>query len=324
MTSRHIPCRRDKARGLTRRRALTISGAALGLATVPFGSSAALAKDEIVTWNGIALGAAAQMQIVHTDPREARHILETAVAELRRLENIFSIYDETSDLARLNQSGVLAAPPAQLVEVLSTALSLARTTSGAFDPGVQVLWDHYDQARGPGNSLQTSTSLVNYRKVSVSTREIRFENKAMALTLNGIAQGYITDQIAALLARAGLENILIDCGEVFGAGVHPGGRAWKVALADNPVAPIACRNQAVATSSGMQNHLFDPANGQITDRYKSLSVIAPSAILADSLSTAFSVLPEDGWDEVLTGLRGHDVRVLGARSDGTLFQTRTT
>lgn len=324
MTSRHIPCKRDKSPGLTRRRALTISGAALGLTALPFGAAAASTQSRIATWNGIALGAAAQMQIVHSDQREAEHILQTAVAELRRLENIFSIYDKTSDLAQLNRFAVLAAPPAELVEVLSTALSLARTTRGAFDPTVQVLWNHYAQTDDIGNSLQDTAALVDYRKVSVSAREIRLQNEAMALTLNGIAQGYITDQIAALLARAGLENILIDCGEIYGAGVHPGGRAWKVALADNPVAPVSCHNQAVATSSGMQNHLFDPASGEITDRYKSLSVIAPSAMLADSLSTAFSVLPEDQWNEVLAGLKGHDVRILGARSDGTLFQTRTT
>ncbi len=118
MTSRHIPSRRDKAPGLTRRRALTISGVALGLSALPFGSAAASTKNNIVTWNGIALGAAAQMQIVHSDQREARHILETAVAELRRLESIFSVYDKTSDLAQLNRAHVLAAPPAELVEVL--------------------------------------------------------------------------------------------------------------------------------------------------------------------------------------------------------------
>lgn len=315
----------------TRRRALKISGALLGLSSLPRLAGATLTGQELITWHGIALGAAAEMQIAHVDRSEGRHILERAVAELGRLERIFSLYDETSDLSRLNRYGTLASPPPELVEVLSTALSLAHTTKGAFDPSVQVLWDYYEQS-GHQDPLQDTLDRVGYQNVSVTTREIRLEHEAMALTLNGIAQGYITDRLVTLLQDAGLRDILIDCGEIYGAGTHPSGRLWQVALANNPVGPLSCQNQAVATSAAMtvmpgekvgRDHLFDPAIGTSTRRYNSLSVIASTAMLADGLSTAFSVLAEDEWREVLNQFTGQNIQVYGARRNGTLSQLST-
>lgn len=312
----------------TRRRALKISGALLGLSSLPRHAGATLTGQKLITWHGIALGAAAEMQIAHVDRNEGRRILEFAVAELGRLEKIFSLYDETSDLSRLNRFGTLASPPPELVEVLSTALSLAHTTKGAFDPSVQVLWDYYEQS-GHQDPLQDTLDRVGYQNVSVTSREIRLEHKAMALTLNGIAQGYITDRLVTLLQDAGLRDILIDCGEIYGAGTHPSGRLWQVALADNPVGPLSCQNQAIATSAGMtavpggageKTHLFNPASGTSVKRYKSLSVIAPTAILADGLSTAFSVLAEDEWTEVLNRFTGQNILVYGVRENGDLIQ----
>lgn len=317
----------------TRRRALKISGALLGLSTFPARAAAALTRGELVTWHGIALGAAAEMQIAHVDRNEARHILELAVAEIRRLERIFSLYDETSDLSQLNRQGFLASPPAELVEVLSTSLSLARVSKGAFDPSVQALWNRSAQDSAVQEPLQSTLGRVGYQNITVSARELRLEHNAMALTLNGIAQGYITDRLVALLRDAGLNDILIDCGEIYGAGRHPSGRTWQVALADNPAGPVSCQNQAVATSSGgtvipgapgLKAHIFDPASGASAGKYKSLSVIAPSAILADGLSTALSVLAEDAWGEVLKDLTGQNVRICGVRENGTLIHAATS
>lgn len=317
----------------TRRRALKISGALLGLSTFPVRAAAALTRGELVTWHGIALGAAAEMQIAHVDRNEGRRILEMAVAEIRRLERIFSLYDETSDLSQLNRQGFLASPPAELVEVLSTSLSLARVSRGAFDPSVQVLWNRGTQSSAVQEPLHSALGRVGYQNITVSAREIRLEQDAMALTFNGIAQGYITDRMVALLRDAGLNDVLIDCGEIYGAGRHPSGRTWQVALADNPAGPVSCQNQAVATSSGvtvmpgapgLKDHLFDPASGASAKRYKSLSVIAPSAILADGLSTALSVLTEEAWGDVLKDLTGQNVRICGVRENGTLIQAATS
>lgn len=127
----------------------------------------------------------------------------------------------------------------------------------------------------------------------------------MGITLNGIAQGYITDCITRLLRQGGLERALVDMGEIRGLDRRAAPGDWQVGLAD-PRAPqrilaaVPVRNQALATSggygtaldaAGRYTHLFDPRTGSAQPRYQSVSVMAPNAAMADALSTAFSQMP---------------------------------
>ena len=84
------------AQSISRRRAIGITAAAAGLHLLPFGTAKAAA--ELVIWRGIAMGAAAQMQIHHTDRAAAERLIERSVAELRRLEGLFSLYRDDSAL----------------------------------------------------------------------------------------------------------------------------------------------------------------------------------------------------------------------------------
>jgi thiamine biosynthesis lipoprotein len=149
----------------------------------------------------------------------------------------------------------------------------------------------------------------------------------MAVTLNGIAQGYVTDRVADLLRRRGL-RALVDMGEIRALGAAPDGRPWPVGLED-PAAPgqvaetIALDDLAVATSGGYGtrfdaagrfNHIFDPADGRSSWRYGAVSVVAADATTADALATAFCLLAEE---RIAALARACRVRVYLARSDGT-------
>jgi len=143
--------------------------------------------------------------------------------------------------------------------------------------------------------------------VAFDPGRIRFLRPGMALTLNGIAQGYITDRVAELLRARGVVHTLVDMGETRALDGHPAGRPWAVGLEDpraqnGLLQEVALDNQAIATSGGYGtqfdaagrfNHIFDPATGGCASRYLSVSVVAPSATVADALSTAFSLMPMD-------------------------------
>ncbi len=112
----------------------------------------------------------------------------------------------------------------------------------------------------------------------------------MALTLNGIAQGYVADRVAALLAGHGLTRALIDTGEMVAL---PDGD-WPVQLEAG--GNLALRNRALATSAplgmtfggdGVTSHILDPRTARpVLSTWRVVSVSAPSAALADALSTA--------------------------------------
>ena len=124
----------------------------------------------------------------------------------------------------------------------------------------------------------------------------------MQLTLNGIAQGFITDRISDILKQAGYQHVLVELGETRALGSHPEQRPWTIGIqnADNTAAfhdVAELDDCALATSGsygspfskdGQYHHLIHPQTGRPATRWKSLSDIAPTATQADALSTGLS------------------------------------
>ncbi len=301
----------------TRRRAL----AALFTSVVCGAAPALLAAapsvpSPVYRWRGTALGTRATIVIQGADASRAAALAPAWEAELRRLEGVFSLYREHSALRRLNQAGGLDAPPIELVDLLATCQAIHRATGGVFDPSVQPIWDLYarhflrqpDSTSGPdAESRARAGEHVNFAHVHVAADRIEFGRAGMALTLNGIAQGYLSDRIAALLARAGVRHALVDIGEVRALGSRSGGDPWRVALArTGSGAPLTglveLSSGALATSSPAgyrfgghrdHHHLFDASAGASAAAPRTVSVRAPTATLADGLSTAFAMLPAE-------------------------------
>lgn len=300
----------------TRRRFIGIVAAASCLAISPWAIRRAVAGSlpEPTIWRGIALGADAELRIHHANPTFAQELIEQSIAEVHRLEKIFSLYQDDSSLSTLNRHGVLDSPPTDLLRLLSQSRQFSELTDGAFDPTVQPLWrvyaDYFTTPRanpaGPDQSLIVQAlTQVDYRSIELDTTHIRLSRPGMALTLNGIAQGYITDRIAELLNQAGLTHALIDMGELRGLDSGLADPAWRVGLADpdDPVQifqTVELKNQALSTSGGYGTtfdtagrftHIFDPKTGMSQPLYRSVSVMADNATAADALSTALSSMP---------------------------------
>ena len=298
---------------VTRRRCLSIIAALGATALVPGSwSGPAMAKTPAL-WRGVALGAPASIAIHGAENGAAAPLIEAATKEIARLERIFSLHRADSALVRLNSQGELPEPPPELIRLLSIARAISEETQGAFDVTVQPLWQLYARhfadrptARSgpPGHALDDALARVDFRSVGISERGVRLERQGMAVTLNGIAQGFITDAVADLLRRAGATHVLIDLGELRALDTHPAGGAWRIGIGapedkKKVIREIEVVDGAVATSapmgtpfetSGRFNHLLDPRSGASAGRYQSVTVQAPSATLADGLSTAFSLM----------------------------------
>lgn len=307
--------------GLSRRKVIALSAAAGGAALVPFGAPRRAAAAPLLEWTGVSLGAVATIRLAHPDRGAGEHLLRRAVLEAHRLERIFSLYREDTALSELNRRGVLVAPPCELVDLLRVCGQVWRDTGGAFDPTVQPLWrcyaEHFAVAGadpiGPApQHLAAALRLVGWPKVSVSRDRIAFRQRGMALTLNGIAQGYITDRVVDLLRREGIESSLVDMGEIRTLGRHPDGRPWRAAIegaaGPPPHRTLDVIDMAVATTGadgfrfdadGRCNHLFNPATGRCASPTTSLTVVAPTAAAADALSTAFAFMDREAIGRVL-------------------------
>lgn len=312
----------------SRRRAISLFGAVAGCSLLVKNGAIALPKGtSLFTWNGTALGAPAKLTLAHYDQREAERIVTIAINEIERLERIFSLHRHDSDLSLLNRDGRHDAPAIDLLNVMKQSRRFSDLTRGAFDVTVQPLWllfsEHF--TKNPGTSegpskidIENTKKLVGYNQVDTNGGKIRLARPGMAVTLNGIAQGYITDRVADLLTGQGIGQVLVELGETRALDDHPEGRPWRIGLADpsNPsetTETIELTNKSVATSagsgtvfggSGRYHHLFDPRTGDPATQHISTSVVTNRATAADALSTGLYVLPTSQVKEVVMAFPG--------------------
>jgi thiamine biosynthesis lipoprotein len=302
----------------SRRRALAILGGAASLIAWRAGAAPPPRRCE---WRGTALGADARLVLYAHAEAHAERAAAAAVAEIERLEREFSLYRPDSALCRLNRDGVLAAPSPDMLALLREAVRWGDATGGAFDVTVQPLWElharHFagrpDDADGPpAAAIARARALVDYRRIELTAERISLAANT-AVTLNGIAQGYVTDRVADLLRGLGWSDVLIDLGEQRALGRPADRRPWTVAIADPndraaSLAQVPLEHSAMATSAGAgtvldrhgrHHHLFEPATGRSAPYWRSVTVIADRATAADALSTAAAVLPPPRAFEVL-------------------------
>lgn len=280
---------------MKRRRLLQIAAAAGLIAASP----ARAFRLDPVEWRGTALGAAASLIIHHEDRGEAMRLVGQCRAEIERLERALSLYRDDSALVRLNREGRLDAPPVDLVAVLGLAGRFWHQTGGAFDPTVQRVWEaharHFlqigaDPAGPSPDVLERARAAIGWPKVRVSPERVEL-GSGMALTLNGIAQGYVTDRITGLLRHAGMRHVLVNMGEIAVIGERGDARPWRVKLPDGSVTDLSEGALAVSHAEGVRfspscHHIFDPSTGRSARRRDAVIIRAESAAAADALSTA--------------------------------------
>lgn len=314
---------------LSRRHVLRVMAAsfAVPLAALSLGQVQIGARP--VVWRGTALGAVSSMTLWSTRPAHARRTLLRMHAELHRLETIFSLYRSDSELVRLNRTGYLQKPSLDALKVLELSLDIARLSKGAFDPTVQPLWSLYSSGESlDRRRIENACQLVDFNSVDLNRKMVGFARLGMQATLNGVAQGYITDRIADLLRNEGFENALVELGEIRALGRSPEGEPFPIGLV-NPLMPTRLMQQvplseaALAVSGGYGHrmgdgrghHILDPRTGTSASGLAQVAVIAPTAMLADALSTTIYVAGENKASGILEQFR--TVQAILTRPDGS-------
>lgn len=256
----------------------------------------------------LGLGTTLSLRAAHTEPAQAERALDAAVAAIRRVEASMSLYRPDSELVRLNRQGFLKQPGAELLTVLRMAQTVSRRSGGQFDVSVQPLWALYAQTQRQGR-LPTATEIqavrhsVGWQHIVVSDQRIELQRPGMALTCNGIAQGYAADAARAALRQHGVAHALINAGEYASLGHNDRGQAWTLGIEDprdeqRLLAALRSDGRAVATSADhrsaftadrLHHHILNPATGDSPPELSSVTVLAPSAMLADALTKVMFV-----------------------------------
>lgn len=290
---------------MNRRRCLSLLSAT-GAASLLGNGCQRGVREEVTRWRGVLFNSDVDMAVHAMPPAVAEPLIRNCELEMQRLEKLFSLYLPDSPLSRLNRTGRLDNPPPELVDLVRKALLVAERSGGAFDPTIQPYWTWLRETVETTGAIDPEAQAqflekVDFRQVRCGEEELSFGREGMALTLNGLSQGWITDRASEILRDGGAQHCLVNLGEFYGLGTQPSGRDWIVGLRGVEGEEIALRDRALAVSSGAglyfgtgdrRNHIIDPRTGDCVEARKVVAVTAPEAWLADALSTACSVLEE--------------------------------
>jgi thiamine biosynthesis lipoprotein len=326
------------ARGPTRRRAIRIVAAAAGLPLMIAAVRATAPRGRLFDWQGEVLGALAELSLWHTDEAAARRTIRKVETEIARYERIFSLARADSEISRLNAAGALAKPSPELRGLMEESRRFSILSGGAFDISVQPLWRLYEAHFWSRTAVQDDVlararevahDLVDFRAIEIGSARIAFARDGMAVTLNSLAQGYITDAAADLLRNEGYTTAFVDLGEIRALGRHPDGRDWRVGIRNAQAAgglaqTVGLADAAMAVSggygttfepSGQFHHIFDPHTGESAHGLLDATVIGPQATAANGLSTALCVTGEERAAALVAACPGY--RAILTRPDGT-------
>ena len=253
------------------------------------------------------LGTRGEVDVRVARATEVARVEDAIVAEIQRLEAIFTVFDPSSALSSFRSTGATDVP--ELLEVLALAEQWIERSGGAFTPRVQDLIRIWDAAERDG-ALPTDADLA---------RAVGQLGSHPIDNLNAIAKGWIAER--ALLSATSAQDVQSAWLSLGGDIVHRGRESMRVGIEDParpydnvaPLATVLLQDEALATSGGARRYwtidgtryakVLDPRTGRPVDDVVSATVIAPSAADADVLATIglvmdsaefFTLLPAGG------------------------------
>ena len=268
-------------------------------------------------------------------------VLKKLEDKINELDEMLSTGKETSEVSRLNRSGVAVLSPT-VANLVKRSLDIYKKTDGLFDITIYPLMELWGfptkNYKVPSEKeIEEKLKLVGSDKIDFNeeTRKISFKNKGMEIDFGGIGKGYITDELVKILTDEKVESAIINLGgNVFGFRKKPDGSLWNIAIRDpnepdKYMAAIRLEDSAVITSGGYEryfeengiiyHHILDPRTGKPSESgLKSVSIISKDGTLADALSTSLFIMGEEKaigyWKE-----NGNDFDILLMTKDNRLL-----
>lgn len=264
------------------------------------------------------MGSRFDITVVAENEHKGNAYIDTAVAEISRIETLISSWDPNSQTSQINKKAGIEAVKVdtELFELIERALAISTLTDGAFDisyASMDRIWkfDGSMTAMPSEKDIRSSVSRVGFKNIQLDKKNSTVFLTAMGMKIGfgAIGKGYAADKAKALLIKKGVPSGIINAsGDMNTWGKRPNGKEWKVAIT-NPMdknkvfALLPITNGAVVTSGNYEkfvrfddirySHIIDPRTGYPASGIISVTVFAPKAELADALATSVFVMGKD-------------------------------
>ena len=289
--------------------------------------------------SSLAMGTVVTAQLYGPDGEEAGGAIFDALQALEQERLSWRL--SSSDIARINAAAGGSVPVApQTIGYLQQAATVSQKSGGAFDCTIgqlTQLWDiGGENARVPSQAeIDAALQTVGYQSVSLQGGQAAVA-KGQALDLGAIGKGIACDEIAAMLEQSRLSGAVISVGgSILLWGQRPGGGDWKIGVRDprgeasEQLGSFSLPGGYVSTSGNYErtltvngqtyHHILDPKTGYPADSgLISVTVMAPTGLLSDALSTACFVL---GYQDSLPLLKEFHAEAIFVTQERAVFVT---
>ncbi|MDB5145232.1 MAG: thiamine biosynthesis lipoprotein [Mucilaginibacter sp.] len=257
-----------------------------------------------------------EISVVGDDAAAAEEHIDSAVAEIRRIEKLLTTFSDDSQTNDINRNaGIQPVKVDQEVfDLIERSLKISELTQGAFDITYgsidKSLWNFdVNMTQLPDReTAMKSVSLINYHNVilDASKNTVFLKEKGMRIGFGGIGKGYAADKAKVVLQMRGVSSGIVNAsGDLVTWGTQPNGYPWTIAIADpdhslTSFSTLKISNMAIATSGNYEkyaiidgrkySHTIDPKTGLPVSGIKSVTIISPSGELADAMATPVMVM----------------------------------
>lgn len=254
--------------------------------------------------------------VVEESNKIAQDHIEAAIAEIRRIEKLFTTFSDDSQTSLINANAGIqpVKVDTEVYELIERSIAISKITQGAFDITYgsidKSLWNFdKNMTRLPSREdALKMVHLINYNNVILDpvAKTVFLKERGMRIGFGGIGKGYAAEMAKNLLTRQGVKSGIINAsGDLTAWGLQPDGRQWRIGIS-NPERPqeifsyLDISGKAVATSGNYEkyimvgekkySHTIDPKTGLPISGVKSVTVISRNAEFADAMATPIAVM----------------------------------
>ncbi|MEX1238448.1 MAG: FAD:protein FMN transferase [Cyclobacteriaceae bacterium] len=254
--------------------------------------------------------------VVARDPDQGNLCIAKGIEEVRRIEKLFTTFDENSQTNLINKNARVRPVQvhAEVFSLIQRSLKLSVLTQGAFDityGSMDKRFWNFDKAMTAlpdPVAARKMVKLINYRNVILdkAAQTVYLKEKGMVIGFGGIGKGYAADRAKEVMRKEGAASGIVNAaGDLTVWGMQPNGEPWTIGIADPerkhlPFASLQLSDISVATSGSYEkyvvidgvrySHTIDPRTGYPVRGIKSVTIICPGAEIADAMATPVMVM----------------------------------
>jgi thiamine biosynthesis lipoprotein len=248
-----------------------------------------------------------EISVVGSNPGWADDRIDDAIAEINRVEKLLSTFSDESSINEINRNAGIKPikTDAEIFRLINRSVQISGLTHGAFDISYCTPEKESPETKDTPNknTSKKTVSRMGYQNVLLDAKEqtVFLKEKGMRIGFGANCKGYAADRAKYILQMNGVSSGVINAGgDLLAWGAQPDNEPWTVATADTsqkskPFANVNISNMALATSINAEQYTasisekkigtVNSKKGFAVSGIKSVSIISPSAELADSMAT---------------------------------------